>query len=276
MQVTLAQKKHVLGDKEKNLGIIEETAEDKDTDLLVFPEMFLTGYKLRDKLWYQAENIPGPSSNHISEIAADNDMSIICGMPEKIEKEARLRNTALLATSKGEIHKYRKSYAVNFGPFEEKRYFKGDDDLPVFDTPLGKIGIAICYDLFFPEITKSYSQQNVDIIVGISGSPSVTREYFEKVIPARAIETTSFLLFSNLLGREEDMFFWGGAEVFSPKGRSVGKAKYFEEDTLDVRLNLDELVKARKGRPVISDTRPEVMYRSADSSVKEVEKEEER
>ncbi|MFP4608517.1 MAG: carbon-nitrogen hydrolase family protein [Candidatus Natronoplasma sp.] len=267
MNVTLAQRKHQLGNKEENLKIIGETAEEESTDLLVFPEMFLTGYKLRDRVWYEAEEIPGPSSERISEIAVDNDVSIICGMPEKIGREARLRNTALVATSEGELHKYRKTYAVNFGPFEEKRYFKGDDGSPVFETPVGSVGVVICYDLFFPELTKALSQKGVDIIVCIAGSPSVTREYFEKVIPARAIETTSFLLFSNLLGREEDMFFWGGAEVVSPKGRSLGKARYFEEDTLDVEIDIDDLVKARKGRPVISDTRPEVMYRAADSTI---------
>ncbi len=271
MRASLVQKEHALGDKKRNLDIIEKAAEEKDTDLLVFPELFLTGYKLRDKLWYEAEKIPGPSSKKISDIAVENDMNIICGMPEKASDDARLRNTALLATSDGKIHTYRKTYAVNFGPFEEKRYFKGDDDLPVFDTPLGKIGIVICYGLFFPEITKSYSQRDVDMIVAISGSPSVTREYFEKVIPARAIETTSFLLFSNLLGREEDMFFWGGAEAISPTGRSLGKAKYFEEDRLDIDIDLDDLVKARKGRPVISDTRSEMMYRAADSSLEQSE-----
>ncbi len=266
MHITLAQKKHVLGDKEANLRIIEETAEEVDTELIVFPEMFLTGYKLRDRLWYQAEEIPGPSSYRLAEVAEDNDTHIVCGMPEKIEKGSRLRNTAVLATPEGEINRYRKTYAVNFGPFEEKRYFKGDDDLPIFETPIGRIGIAICYDIFFPEITKAYSQQDVDMIVVIAGSPSVTREYFEKVIPTRAIETTSFVLFSNLVGREEDMFFWGGAEVISPKGRSLGKADHFEEDVLDVEIDLHELVKARKGRPVISDTRAEVMYRAADST----------
>ncbi len=269
MRVSLVQKEHTLGNKKENLEIIQKAAEKKETDLSIFPELFLTGYKLRDKLWYEAEKIPGPSSKKISDIAVNNNMNIICGMPEKTSDDARLRNTALIATSDGEIFKYHKTYAVNFGPFEEKRYFKGDDNLPVFDTPIGKIGIAICYDIFFPEITKSYSQQDVDMIVTISGSPSLTREYFEKVIPARAIETTSFLLFSNLLGREEDMFFWGGAEAFSPTGKSLDKAEYFEEDRLDVEIDLDELVKARKGRPVISDTRPEVMYRSADSSVDE-------
>lgn len=269
MKVTFGQKKHVLGDKEKNLNTIKETVkkERERTDLLVFPELFLSGYKLRDRLWYEAEEIPGPASEEISRTAVENDMSIICGMPEKVGRKPRLRNTALLATPDGEIHKYRKTYAVNFGPFEEKRYFKGDDELPVFETPLARIGIVICYDIFFPELTKALSQRDVDVIVCIAGSPSLTREYFEKVVPARAIETTSFLLFSNLVGREEDIYFWGGAEAFSPKGRSLGRAKLFEEDVLNLELDLDELIKARKSRPVISDTRPEVMYRAADHTV---------
>lgn len=268
MRAALVQKKHRLADKEKNLKIIEETAEGEDSDLLVFPEMFLTGYKIMDKIRYQAEKIPGPSSTRISNIAANNDTNIICGMPEEVKNDARLRNTALLATSDGELHSYRKSYLANFGPFDEKRYFQPEDRLPVFETPIGKIGVVICYDLFFPELTKSYSQKDVEVIVAISASPSVTRKYFERVLPSRAIETTSFMLYSNLVGREEDMFFWGGATALSPKGNMIGKAEYFEEDILRVEMDLDNIANARSSRPVINDTRENVLSELVESMEK--------
>lgn len=255
MKVTIAQKKHALGKKQENLRTIERTADDEDTDLLIFPEMFLTGYTLRDRSWYEAEKIPGPSSNRISKIAEENQMNIICGMPEKVQGEARLRNVALLATSDGELHKYRKVYLPNFGPFEDKRYFKAGNEVPVFDTPVGKIGMLICYDIFFPELAKAMVQKGAEMIAVISASPSVTRKYFERVLPARAIETTSYLFYSNLVAREESMYFWGGATAVSPKGEIIGKGDYFKEDKVEAQLELKNMSNFRSNRPVLDDTR---------------------
>lgn len=267
MKITVAQKKHLLGEKQHNLDIIKNTADSTNSDLLIFPEMFLTGYSLRDRLWEEAEEIPGPSSSKISKLAVENNMNIICGMPEKGQNMGRLYNSALLASSDGEIHVYRKSYLANFGPFEEMRYFKPENNIQVFDTPIGKIGIVICYDLFFPELTKSYALQGSDIIVCISASPSTSRKFFEKVLPARAIETTNYMIYSNLVGREDDMIFWGGDQIVSPKGFTMAKGNYYEEDMLNVKIDEDSLEEARRGRPVLSDTRPQMMYNAADSSI---------
>ncbi len=260
MKVTLTQKKHKIGEKENNLKVVQKTAEEEETDLLIFPEMFLTGYCLRDSLWYESENIPGASSKEISRTAVENDMNIIWGMPEKVKNDGRLRNTALLATSEGDLHRYRKTYLPNFGPFQDKRYFHGDDEVPVFETSVGKIGMLICYDIFFPELTKTMARKGVDIIVVISASPSTTRKYFEKVIPTRAIETTSYLFYSNLVAREENMYFWGGATAISPKGEIIGKGKYFEEDMVRSVIELESLADARRNRPVLNDTRKDLMH----------------
>ncbi|MEF8835778.1 MAG: carbon-nitrogen hydrolase family protein [Candidatus Thermoplasmatota archaeon] len=269
MKVTLVQKKHQIGEKGKNLNVIKKTAENEDTDLLIFPEMFLTGYSLRDRAWYEGEKIPGPSSREISHAAVENDMNIICGMPEKVKKDGRLRNTALLATSEGDLHTYRKTYLPNFGPFQDKRYFHADDEIPVFETPVGKLGILICYDVFFPEITKTMAQKGVDIIAVISASPSTTRKYFEKVLPSRAIETTSYIFYSNLVAREENIYFWGGATSISPIGEIIGKASYFEEDMVRNDMELGDLSNARRNRPVLNDTRKELLdeLKSSDRSI---------
>ncbi len=260
MKVSLAQKKHRLGDKEHNLGIIEETAASTDSDLLVFPEMFLTGYGIGDLYWTEAEEIPGPSSQRISDIVVENDTTIICGMPERPSPDiGRLYNSALVATPDGKLDAYRKTYLANFGPFDDMRYFKPESELPVFDTPAGKIGVVICYDLFFPELTKYYAMKGVDMIVCISASPSVTREFFERVLVARAVETTCFVLYANMVGREEQLMFWGGDTVISPKGMELVKGPYFKEDVVELDLDMEELPKARAGRPVLSDTRAEVL-----------------
>ncbi len=267
MKVTLAQRKHGLGDKEENLEIIESTVEETDSDLVIFPEMFLTGYSLKDRLWDEAEEIPGPSSYLLSDLAANEDTNIICGMPEYVPNLGKLYNSAVLVDSRGDIHTYRKSYLANFGPFDEVRYFRPDDSIPVFDTPIGKIGIVICYDLFFPELTKTLAMKDAEIITCISASPSTTREYFEKVMFGRAIETTSFVLYSNLVGREDDMTFWGGDSIIDPKGKEIAKGPYFEEGMVSKEIDMDKLDGARRGRPALSDTRPEILSKMADQTM---------
>lgn len=260
MRVALAQRKHVLGDKEHNLSLIEETVGSVEADLVLFPEMFLTGYTLRDKYWEEAEEIPGESSKKISELAGENDCTIICGMPEKkTPGKGRVYNSALIAESDGELNVYRKSYLVNFGPFQDKRYFEADPELPLIDTGNCKLGVIICYDIFFPELTKSYAMEGADILVCISASPTVTRRFFEDVMVARAIENTCFFFYSNLLGREDQMMFWGGSTALSPRGTIIDKAPYLEEDVLTVDIDLSSLEDARRGRPALSDTRYEMM-----------------
>ncbi len=259
MKATLAQKEHRLGDKDHNLEVIRQTAGSVDTDLLIFPEMFLTGYSLGDSVWYEAEEIPGPSSSEISRLAVENEMNIIVGMPEKVKNEGRLRNTALLATPEGELNVYRKTYLPNFGPFQDKRYFHADDEIPVFETPIGKVGMLICYDVFFPELTKAMAQKGAEMIVVISASPSTTRKYFERVLPARSIETTSYIFYNNLVAREESMYFWGGASTISPKGTILKKGMYFEEEIMTTEIDLGAITGARRGRPALDDTRKELL-----------------
>lgn len=256
----MVQKKHKLGDKEYNLGIIEDVVNKSDSDLIIFPEMFLTGYTLRDDYWYEAEEIPGPSSKKISELARSKGCTIICGMPEKtVPGRGRVHNSALTATPDGNLNVYRKTQLVNMGPFQDKRYFEAGNSLDLIKTPECKIGIIICYDLFFPELTKMYALKGADILVCISASPSATRKFFETVIPARAVETTSFLFYSNLIGREDQMVFWGGDTAVSPTGKTLAKGPLYEEASIDVDIDLRDLVKARRGRPALDDTRKDIL-----------------
>ncbi|MFO7991903.1 MAG: carbon-nitrogen hydrolase family protein [Thermoplasmata archaeon] len=256
----MVQKRHRLGDKEYNLDIIEDVVNKSDSDLIIFPEMFLTGYTLRDDYWYEAEEIPGTSSKKISELARSNDCTIICGMPEKtVPGKGRVHNSALTATPDGELHVYRKTHLVNMGPFQDKRYFEAGNALDIIKTPQCNIGVLICYDIFFPELTKTYALKGADILVCISASPSATRKFFETVIPARAVETTSFMFYSNLIGREDQMVFWGGDTAVSPTGKLLAKGPLYEEAVIDVDIDLYDLVKARRGRPALDDTRKDVL-----------------
>jgi predicted amidohydrolase len=158
----------------------------------------------------------------------------------------------------GKVDAYKKMFLPNFGPFEEKIFFSQGQSLSIFETDFGKIGLCICYDLFFPEIVKSYALRGADLVVCISASPSITRKFFEAILPARAIENTIFVAYANLVGTQEDLVFWGGGQVYGPKGDLLVKAPYFEESVVKCDLDFDELEDARTMRPTLRDTRAEL------------------
>ncbi|MCD6573156.1 MAG: carbon-nitrogen hydrolase family protein [Thermoplasmata archaeon] len=245
-----------VGNKRKNMKKMIRFIEKEEADLYVFGELSLTGYICRDELFELAEDADGESISEMEEIAKQKDANIIFGMPVE-EREGIIYNAAVMANPDG-IGIYKKNYLANFGPFEEKFYFKEGSIAPVFKTKFATIGMCICYDIFFPELLKSMSLKGADIIVCISASPSTSRQFFEKVFSARAIENTSFLIYSNLAGEEENLVFWGGSQIYDPMGNLMARAEYFKEGYILQDLNLSLIKDARIARPTLRDTKADV------------------
>ena len=268
--IALVQMQPKLGDKANNLKIIERAIKSTDAEVLVFPEMFLTGYTLRDRVSDMAEDLEGPSVQKIIELAKDNERWLVVGMPEKDpEHTGLLFNSALIAGPDAPPDTYRKMVLANFGPFEEDIYFARGNKMPIFNTPVGKMGVEICFDLFFPEISKVYALEGADIICCISASPSVTREYFEKIMLARAIENTTFVAYCNLIGTEQNMTFWGGNQLVGPRGNVKAGGKPFIEGLVKAEIDLSELEVARQFRPTIRETRQDIMEQMAEFATPE-------
>lgn len=259
MKVSLPQRFHKLYDTATNLKTIQAEINSTKSDLIIFPELFLSGYLCRDKLFDVAESLDSKLVKSVVKSAKKKGCHVIFGMPERDEKvKGHIYNTAVLVAPDGKVNHYRKMHLVNFGPFEDKRYFTEGGSIQVFDTDLGKIGLIICYDIFFPELTKAYALQGAEIVVCISASPSVTRAFFEKMMVARAIENTTFVLYSNLIGTEKNLVYWGGNTVVGPRGEIRAKGKYFKEDKVECEIDLTELEVARQFRPTLRDTRVEI------------------
>lgn len=272
--IALGQTSSRVGDKKYNIGNMKRKirqAKKKNADLIAFPELVLTGYVVRDRAYELAELIPsGPSVRQIEEIARQEDMHIIFGMIERSAKaKAVLYNTAVLIGPRGYVGKYQKMYLPTHSVFEEKRYFRPGYHMPVFETEMGTLGIIICYDLYFPEITRLLSLKGAKLVVCISASPSVRRGFFETLTAARAIENTIFLAFVNLSGIEDGLQFWGGSRILGPGGNLIARAKYDQEDLIATRINCSELTRAQTWVPVLRDLRPEIfeqLRREAENS----------
>ncbi|MCK4266687.1 MAG: carbon-nitrogen hydrolase family protein [Thermoplasmata archaeon] len=259
-KLAMVQVQPKLGDKEHNIGIVERAIGSTDAQVLVFAEMFLTGYTIRDRIQEMAEGLDGQSVKKLDELAKSNDRWIIIGMPEKDdEKTGIVYNSALVLSPDGEPETYRKMVLANFGPFEEYQYFARGDRLLTVSTPVGKLGIQICFDIFFPEISKAYALSGADLLLCMSASPSVTQEYFEKIIMARAIESTCYVAFVNLLGTEKNMTFWGGNQLIGPRGNVKAGGKAFVDGMVNADVDISELEVARQFRPTIKETRIDII-----------------
>ncbi len=257
MKVALAQLAPKLNDKATNLAKVEKAVAKSHADLVMFGELFLSGYMARDAFPRLAETIPGPATERLSKIASEFGAHIVIGMPEQDAKGRMLYNTSVLVTPDGAIHRYRKIYPANFGPFEEGLYFGRGSELTLADTKLGKLGLLICYDSFFPELAKQYALDGADALAIISASPATSKPFFDKILPARAIENTVFVLYTNLVGTELNIVFQGGTQALGPRGEDLGRARDFKEDLVLADVDLHHLRVAREFRPTIRDTRKE-------------------
>jgi predicted amidohydrolase len=234
-------------------------AKRQGADLAIFPEMCMTGYVLLDQVYGLAETIPGPTTEKVTSLAEKTGMHIIFGMPELSEKtQATVYNTAVFVGPQGLIGKYRKMYLPTHSVFEEKRYFRSGYQPSAFQTSLGNIGLTICYDVFFPEVFRLTRLQGAQLIVCISASPAVRRNYFEILTSARALENTAFLAYVNLAGVEDGLQFWGGSRLVCPTGDVVAKAKYDEEDFVMCEVDFSDLRVAETFIPTLRDLRPEL------------------
>ena len=261
-KILLAQISCKPGDKTGNLGKMERAAKrakQQGAELLVLPEMSLTGYLVRDQLFDLAEQVPGPSTKLVEKISEETGVHIIFGMPElSANTQATLHNTAVLVSPKGFVGKYRKMYLPTHSVFEEKRYFRPGYAPAVFNTDLGKIGLIICYDLYFPEVVRLARLEGAQLIVCISASPAVRRVFFEILTAARAIENTAYLAFVNLAGIEDGLQFWGGSRVVAPNGRVQVQAKYDEEDFVSCEIDYSDIKPIEVFIPTLKDLRPEL------------------
>jgi predicted amidohydrolase len=262
VNVALAQISCKVGDKKHNINVMKKNvkrAKEKGVNLVIFPELSLTGYLSRDLAYELAESIPGPSIHSLEEIAKKENMHIVFGMPEQSEKaHAVLYNTAVLLGPDGLIGKYRKMHLPTHSVFEEKRYFRLGYEASVFETEIGKMGLTICYDMFFPEISRLLRLKGSQLIICISASPAVRSRFFEVFTAARALENTVFLAYVNLVGVENGLQFWGGSRTIAPDGSILAKAKYDEEDLVIGTIDYADLEGAEAFVPTLRDLRPEL------------------
>ena len=262
MRVGAVQRRIKRWDKQRNLEIMVSALEDVkklELDLVAFGELFLTGYTVRDRIHRIGEPLDGPSVRRVSQLAEEYGTTIVFGMPEKDDHiKGLVYNSSVVVCPDGRVDRYRKFHLPTFGPFEEGIFFAKGKELHTVDTPAGRLGLIICYDIFFPEISKYYALSGADVIVCISASPNVSRRFFEHLRVSRAIENAIPFVYANLIGTEDELKFWGGSAVVAPTGRELSTAPAYEEGVAWAEITRKDVEYARANRPTLRDTRDDV------------------
>lgn len=255
MKIAAAQISSVLGNLEKNiehhLKYCDEAIKNK-TDMIVFPELSLTGYSLKDINFTIAVNIA--KTKLLDKLKEKSKkISIICGLAEEDDNFA-IYNSGILI-SDGEIKfSHRKIYPPTYGLFEEFRYFSRGNECRAHDTKFGKIGLLVCEDLWHLSLPYTVAMDGAQIITGIASSPtrlSVNTDKFKNYeinsehhrTYARILST--YFVFSNRVGFEDGINFWGGSEIVDPFGNVLSAAKLFDEDMIYADINFEEVKRAR-------------------------------
>jgi predicted amidohydrolase len=239
------------GEWEANLDSVRGAVSGVECDLLVLPELALTGYQFtsREELASLAEPVPGGRTcAALAEIAADKNCHIVCGLPE--EADSSFFNRAVLVGPEGFIGTYRKAHLF----FEEKLYFTpGDSGFGVFDTGTARIGMIVCFDWLFPEATRVLALRGAQIVVQPA---NLVLPWCQEVALARSCENRVFFVTANRTGSESrggkrELRFTGQSQVVTPTGNLLFRLAQ-DEETLKL-VEIDPSVADNKAVTVHND-----------------------
>ncbi len=225
------------GRKEENIAKVISAVKGADLELIVLPEFFATGYQFTsiDEVADLSEPIPdGNTTKALSDLSKEKGIYIVAGLPEK--EGDKFYNSAVFTGPEGFIGSYRKTHLF----FEEKLYFSpGDTGFRVWDTPIGKIGIMICFDWFFPESARSLALMGAEVI---AHPANLVLPFCPDAMPVRCLENRVYAITANRTGTEEReegkaLTFIGKSEIVSPKAEILVRAGEDEEALMIVDID---------------------------------------
>lgn len=249
MKIALAQMNTDQADFDANLKRARSFAANakfSGADLVLFPEMFLAGfnYAANKKALLEGRNFV----SELQELAKEIDICLAGSVPALNTGDGRPSNRMLLINPQGEvILDYDKIHL--FGNFNEDKYIKGGEQLKLADTPFGKVGLAVCYDLRFPEMFAKLTEKGAEIILHSSAWPHPRMEHFSILARARAIENQNFFISVNQAGGEHfglrQINYGGDSCAIDPWGRTLCQCKSDVPDIAFCEIKLDEIQKSR-------------------------------
>jgi len=250
------------GRREDNIDRVAAALHEMKLDLLVLPEFFATGYQFLSTAEVEAlaDEIPaGYTTQRLVRMARERGMHIVAGLPER--EGDRFFNSAIIVGPDGFIGSYRKTHLF----FEEKLFFaSGDSGFRVWDTKIGRIGIMICFDWFFPESMRILALKGADIV---AHPANLVLPYCPESMPVRCRENRVYAITANRTGVEErrdgyPLRFIGQSRIVTPEGEVV-IATAPDEEVLRVAEIEPETARNKRLNPfndLFADRRPEFYH----------------
>ena len=273
VRIAIAQIAPRLGALDDNLARHAELlgeARERGANLVVFPELGLTGYLLQDLAGEVAMRLDDRRLASLA--AATHGLSAVVSFVEE-SSDHRLFISAGLFED-GELrHVHRKLFLPTYGLFDERRFFAAGDALRAVPSRLGAgIGIGVCEDFWHLAVPQLLALDGAQILINVSSSPgrdlAATNEVglgtatsWRTLMRTYAQLTTSFVIFCNRVGVEESISFWGGSEVIAPTGELVFGAPLYDEGMYTVDIAPADIRRERIVLPLLRDERPELQIR---------------
>ena len=282
--LSLAQIAPALGDLAQNLALHQAKiaeARAAGADLVIFPELGLTGYQLQDLAPEVAMRRSDPRLQVLAKLTSGGPSAVV-SFVESTDDHRLFAAAALLEG--GEVrHVARKCYLPTYGLFDERRFLAAGDAIRATRAALGGsgvqgdvgIGIGVCEDFWHPTLPSILAQDGAELLINVAAGPargaSVDADQglgsaasWGTLLRATAALTTSYVAFTNRVGVDESLIFWGGSRVIGPDGVVLAEAPLFEEALLLAEIDLDEVARARTALPLLRDERLELTRREYD------------
>lgn len=273
--IALAQIDSRLGDLQGNVVKhleVARKAKAMGADLVVFPELSLTGYSIKDMNWDLAFNVERPPEVLKELVEMSRQISIIAGGVEE-DSSFHLYNSAFLFENGSISSAHRKTYPPTYGMFEEMRHFSKGNSVRAVSTTHGTLGVLVCEDLWHISLPYILALQGAQVIIGIVASPTRLGGN-EKEFEGAAINMenqksyarllSSFVVFCNRVGYEDGVNFWGGSHVIAPDGEVLVTAKLFDEDLVVAAIDENAVRRARRFSRHFLDEDPALVMRELD------------
>jgi predicted amidohydrolase len=272
LTLALAQINTRLGDVqanlEKHLALASE-ARALGADLLVFPELSLTGYVLQDLASAVAHHPTADDLVFAPLLQASQDIDLVVGFVDEDHRHRFFIAVAYLSSGQV-VHVHHKVYLPTYGLFDEGRFFAWGDSIRAFNTRFGRMGLLICEDFWHASPPYILWLDGADFFLLTSASPGrgltsqptlESARWVEHINQAYASLFTSFVAHANRVGFEDGLNFWGGSTLYDPDGKLLAKGPYHKEALTLAEIDLNELHRTRSRLPLLRDERTELVMR---------------
>ena len=255
--------------REKNFDRLQawaKRAQQEDAELAIFGELYLTGYGSGTSMHHYAlaPCQDDPWVSQLTEVARSSGLWLIVGTASAGPTvPGDIYNSAFLISPEGLTGVYSKTHVATFVVDEktladEGCFYSAGSDINVHDTPFAKLGIQVCYDVHFPEISRVLALKGAEVIINISAAVSGFERFWEVLLPVRAEENQIWYVMSSVVGQQGDASFFGGSRVMTPNGQEHVRGPDNHEELVIADLDSQSLTAARRSSHRLSARRPEL------------------